>query len=425
MTQTLPAGWRLVPLSEVAQVVMGQSPPGSTYNATGEGLPFYQGKADFGDDHPTPRKWCSAPTRVAEAGDVLMSVRAPVGPTNIATERCAIGRGLAAIRPKNGFPSTLIRHAIQQQEAEIASWGTGTTFTAINKDDFKRIELRLPPADQVHSLAKSLDRLVALRRRARARLASVMPALKQLRRAVLAAAYSGELTADWREARGVVEDDEATVRTLGEYLADGLFVDGDWVESKDQDPNGDVRLVQLADVGDGVFRDRSRRFLTSESAARLDCTFLEAGDILIARMPEPLGRACVFPGLDMPAVTAVDVCIVRVGPAGPLRQWLEMALNAPQVRAAMQDYVRGTTRQRISRRNLGVIELRVPAKAEQEEVVLRASRLLSKAASVRAHADAAARRIDATAGATLNKAFGGEVSEYAVGLAEQSYNRAK
>ncbi|ANO14592.1 hypothetical protein BAB77_12585 [Mycobacteroides abscessus] len=99
---------------------------------------------------------------------------------------------------------------------------------------------------------------------------------------------------------------------LADLLSDGLFVDGDWVESKDQDPDGDVRLIQLADVGDGVFRDRSSRFLTSEKAKELRCTFLEPGDVLVARMPEPLGRACIFPGVGQPAVTAVDVCIIRV-----------------------------------------------------------------------------------------------------------------
>ena len=75
---------------------------------------------------------------------------------------------------------------------------------------------------------------------------------------------------------------------------DGLFNDGDWVETKDQDPDGDVRLIQLADIGDGVFRNRSQRFLTSDKAAELGCTFLERGDLLIARMPKPLVRLYPF-----------------------------------------------------------------------------------------------------------------------------------
>src|SRR4051812_24823474 len=92
---------------------------------------------------------------------------------------------------------------------------------------------------------------------------------------------------------------------------DGVFLDGDWVESKDQDANGGVRLIQLADIGDGLYRNRSSRFLTMGKAKELGCTFLERGDILISRMADPLGRACIFPGDDKPAATVVDACIVR------------------------------------------------------------------------------------------------------------------
>ena len=100
--------------------------------------------------------------------------------------------------------------------------------------------------------------------------------------------------------------------TLSKIIGEnGVFVDGDWVESKDQDANGNVRLIQLADIGDGVFINKSNRFLTSEKAKELKCTLLKQGDLLIARMPDPLGRACIFPGLNMPCITVVDICIVR------------------------------------------------------------------------------------------------------------------
>ncbi len=153
--------------------------------------------------------------------------------------------------------------------------------------------------------------------------------------------------------------------TLADLLADGLFADGDWVETKDQDPAGAVRLIQLADVGDGHFRDRSSRFLTAEKARELNCTFLESDDVLVARMPEPLGRACIFPGVDQPAVTAVDVCIVRPDPKRARPSWLVHAINAPEFRQSMAKFVRGTTRQRISRRNLGSLTLAVPPLDEQ------------------------------------------------------------
>src|SRR3972149_146891 len=87
-------------LASIADLIMGQSPPSSSYNESGEGLPFFQGKTDFGFRHPEVRLFCNAPLKIARPNDILMSVRAPVGPTNVANRECCIGRGLAAIRPR-------------------------------------------------------------------------------------------------------------------------------------------------------------------------------------------------------------------------------------------------------------------------------------------------------------------------------------
>jgi len=151
--------------------------------------------------------------------------------------------------------------------------------------------------------------------------------------------------------------------------ADGVFTDGDWVESKDQDPQGDVRLVQLADIGDGVYRNKSDRYLTSAKAAELGCKFLKPGDVLIARMPDPLGRACIFPGDPKPCVTAVDVCIVHSGNQGVDHRWLMLFINSPQIRAEIASYQSGSTRKRISRSNLARILFPVPPLPEQRRIV--------------------------------------------------------
>ncbi|MEU6927658.1 restriction endonuclease subunit S [Streptomyces sp. NPDC046374] len=150
---------------------------------------------------------------------------------------------------------------------------------------------------------------------------------------------------------------------------DGIFSDGDWVESKDQDPDGEVRLVQLADVGDGRFRDRSNRSLTLAKASDLRCTFIQEGDVLVARMPDPLGRSCIFPGGNRPAVTVVDVCVIRPGRHGVDNRWLMWAINSPQVRSQIQTFQTGTTRKRISRKNLEKAQLAVPPLAEQRRIV--------------------------------------------------------
>jgi type I restriction enzyme S subunit len=125
--------------------------------------------------------------------------------------------------------------------------------------------------------------------------------------------------------------------TVADVLANGFFADGDWVETKDQDPDGEIRLLQLADVGDGFFRDRSSRFVNVEAAERLTVKPVEPGDVLVARMPAPLGRACIAPDLGQPAITVVDVCILRPD-AGIDRRWLMWALNSPVTRAEVASW---------------------------------------------------------------------------------------
>jgi type I restriction enzyme S subunit len=207
----------------------------------------------------------------------------------------------------------------------------------------------------------------------------------------------------------VVDDLDAAAVSLGQLLATApLFSDGDWVESKDQDPDGDIRLIQLADVGEGEFRDRSRRFLNNETAARLRCTYLAEGDVLVARMPDPLGRACIFPGVDQRSVTAVDVCIIRPGdqiePA-----WLMHALNAPGARRQIEQLQSGTTRRRISRKNLATVMLRMPPLDEQRRIVAEVEQRLSAIDALRAAIERAQRRSAALRRAVLERAFRGEL----------------
>ena len=121
-------------LKEVSTLIMGQSPSSDSYNADSNGLPFYQGNADFGEDNPTPRIWCTDPKKIAEKGDILISVRAPIGAINIASEQCCIGRGIAAIRPNTELVSRdYLRHQLRASRDKLEAMGTGSTFKAIGK----------------------------------------------------------------------------------------------------------------------------------------------------------------------------------------------------------------------------------------------------------------------------------------------------
>ncbi len=162
-------------------------------------------------------------------------------------------------------------------------------------------------------------------------------------------------------------------------LADGggLFTDGDWVESKDQDPAGDVRLIQLADVGHGEYRDRSARFMRSEVANRMGCTLLRLGDVLVARMPEPIGRACIFPGDSKPAVTVVDVVVLRIERSDVVPRYVVYALNSPSMLRQAMARAAGATRSRISKGNLGSLLFALPPVAEQRAIIARVDELMS------------------------------------------------
>ena len=157
----------------------------------------------------------------------------------------------------------------------------------------------------------------------------------------------------------------------------GIFVDGDWIEKKDQDANGAVRLIQLADVGPGDFRDKSDKHITVEKAAELHCTFLQKGDILIARLGEPLCKACIFP-LDGLYITAVDVAVLRIGSEIVNPKYLVYFLNSPWFKDQVKQYESGTTRKRISRKNLDRIEMTFPSLPEQERIVARIEELFSQ-----------------------------------------------
>jgi type I restriction enzyme S subunit len=160
---------------------MGQSPPGSTYNNQNDGLPFFQGKAQFGERFPTPDKWCSKPIRVAQKGDVLVSVRAPVGPTNLAADRCCIGRGLAAIRSVTpSLDQTYLHWFMRHAEPVLVAKSSGSTFEAIGRREIAALVIPLPPLHKQRRIGALLDRSAEIKRRAeaaRAKAREIVPAL--------------------------------------------------------------------------------------------------------------------------------------------------------------------------------------------------------------------------------------------------------
>ena len=157
----------------------------------------------------------------------------------------------------------------------------------------------------------------------------------------------------------------------------GMFKDGDWIEKKDQNDKGNVRLIQLADIGAGYFKDKSDKRITETKAIELNCTYLKKGDILITRLGEPLCKACIFPYEGL-YITAVDIAILRIGLQEIDSKYLVCLINSPWFKDQVKQYESGTTRKRISRKNLDCIDMTFPPIEEQQRIVTRIEELFSE-----------------------------------------------
>ena len=149
-----------ITLKEVCTINMGQSPDSSSYNENEEGIPFFQGNADFGERYPVTRIWCNDPTKIAHAGDILISVRAPIGALNYAKETCCIGRGLAAITPDlEKASSEFIFWLLKAKNAELNLMVTGSTFKAIGRKVLEETQVPNIGSQQQHEYATNLEKV--------------------------------------------------------------------------------------------------------------------------------------------------------------------------------------------------------------------------------------------------------------------------
>ena len=191
--KTTPKGWTSTTIGQIALVTQGQSPPSSSYNRKKQGLPFFQGKANFGLRHPVPEVWCDKPRKIAKRGDILISVRAPVGPVNMCRENCGIGRGLASIRPHPKINSIYVYYHLLFLEDNIAARGTGTTFKAITGDQLRSVVLNIAPPNEQAYIISRIESLFSKIDAARQSLEAAMSLLEQNRLSILNHAFTGRL----------------------------------------------------------------------------------------------------------------------------------------------------------------------------------------------------------------------------------------
>ncbi len=373
-------------LADVAQIIMGQSPPSSTYNTVGEGLPFYQGKTDFGDMYPTPRVYCTEPSRIAETGDILISVRAPVGPTNVSSERSCIGRGISAIRAGKNIDRDFLLYFLRFYEPELAKAGTGSTFAAIAREDLETIKIPLPPLTEqkrIASLLARADRLRTLRRTAH-----------DLGESLLQSVFLemfGDLSANpkgW------------DISTLEDLETDFIYGTSQKCFSE---PKG-YPVLRIPNVlHSKIDLDDLKYAEVPEKEAKN--ILLKHGDIIFVRTngnPDYVGRCAVF-NLEKNFLFASYLIRARVDLSKINPVFLLSFLQTAKGREAMSPYIRTTAGQsNIGIEGLGQIPVPLPPLNLQEEF----AGVVARVESLRGRMSEAGRQVEGLFESLLSESFG-------------------
>ena len=401
----LPKGWVWTTLEGISEIILGQSPPSSTYNTEGEGLPFYQGKLEFGKLYPIPRKWCTTPKKIAQKGDVFISIRAPVGPTNLCPEISAVGRGLAAIRGLGGIQPLFILYLLRGFKNEIASKGTGTTFNAITGNQLKNFGIPLPPLAEQRRIVAKLEVLFTQLDAAIDSLKKAHAQLQRYRRSILKAAFDGELT---REGRAEHSDEWKNI-TLNDFIT---------LESGSR-PRGGVRgiLEGIPSLGgehlnaDGGFNFEKIKFIPEEFFKSLNNGRIEPNDIIVVKDGATTGKTS-FVDNNFPHQRAAvnEHCfIVRVDSEVALPKFVFYYLFSGEGQGQILSDFRGATVGGISRNFPLKVNVPIPSLVEQAHIVSKIERYFSTSDEVEATIAAELKRSERLRQSILKQAFYGKL----------------
>jgi type I restriction enzyme S subunit len=452
----LPGGWVNTKLENICIVIMGQSPPSTEYNENSEGLPFFQGKAEFTDLFPNVRKWCTAPTKIAEANDILLSIRAPVGPTNLAPSRCSIGRGLAAIRPECDIEVRYILYAIRTFNSFLTRLSTGTTFEAVSGDDVRAFEVPLAPLPEQRRIVSAIEQQFSRLDAGVAALRQAKEKLKRYRAAVLKAAVEGKLTETWRAEHPATEPasrllerilaerrakwetdlkvrgkDPAKVRyvepakpvveslpelpegwcwaTVGQLLIEPPC-NGNSVKGSNRPPG--VAALRLSAMSESGFDYSDRRYIPiSDDIA--ESLAIREGDYFVSRGNGSLhlvGRGTLAqtpPGRIVFPDTMIRLRFINIG---LLRNFIACIWSSAFMRTQIKTKARTTAGiYKISQPDVESFILPLPPLAEQEQIVTEVEQRLSVVNQLEATVEANLKRAERLRQSILKEAFAGRL----------------
>ena len=343
---------KLVPLSQVCTLNMGQSPSSDSYNENKDGLPFFQGNADFGDLYPTERIWCNQPSKIAHKGDILLSVRAPIGALNLAKEECCIGRGLAALSP---IPSQCrlmyLYYALKSKVKILEQQGTGSTFKAVGKDKISALQIPLyglEEQERIISELMSIDKGID-------NLHKQLAKLDTLVKSRFVEMFGNPVTnpMGW---------EKVTLGNLSLKANNGMSRRGN-----DADGNIVLRLVELQS-GMIDYSAPNRIKLTDTEMKRYQ---LRDKDFLFARVngnPENVGRCAVFREIAEPVFHNDHIIRYHFDEERINGTFLSILMNSPYGKNKLTPQIKTSAGQyTVSQSGIDVIEIPLPSIALQSQ----------------------------------------------------------
>jgi type I restriction enzyme S subunit len=388
----LPKDWKWVKLGEACDVIMGQSPPSTTYNTDGVGLPFFQGKAEFTDLYPVVEKWCNAPNKLAEPYDVLLSIRAPVGTTNIANQKCCIGRGLAAIRFEN---YKYAFYFLRSRQHELDSKGTGTTFRAISGETVRETLFPLPPKPTQQAIVSKIEELFSELDKGIEQLETAQLQLKTYRQSVLNTL--------------VTDKNYQTIESVIDKLDQGWSPK---CENEGSTDKNEWAVIKTSAVQHGYFLEFENKRLPKGLLPR-EQHELKVGDVLITRAGPRVrvGVCCMVKHTRPKLINCDKVYRIKVNGKIVIPEYFEFLLNTPKYQVEIEKMKSGISDSGLNLTQKAFLQITIPIPTieEQSKLVMEIESRLSVADKMEESITQSLQQSEALRQSILKKAFEGKL----------------
>ncbi len=387
----LPEHWRKGSLRRCFTIVNGGTPASEESHWDGETVwltPDDLGKNEgewisSGRRTITEEGVRSSSARVSPAKSLVVSTRAPIGHLAITAVPAATNQGCRTLVPGINTDSCFGYYVLLVSRPVLQSLGKGSTFMELTPSDLGGLQIPLPPLVEQRAIAEFLARETAHIDALVSKKRQLLERLQEYQTAVITRTVTSGLPPEAARAAGL--DPSPRLKPSGVEWLDKVplhwevtriaaaarpgpdsFTDGDWVELPYITDSG-IRLIQTGNVGIGQYREQGYRYIDESSFDELRCTEIDPGDVLICRLADPVGRACLAPNLGVRMITSVDVCILKVSDHFS-EGYLVFLLSSKRYLDYVESLVRGGTRDRISRSMLGAIKIPSPPAAEQRAI---------------------------------------------------------